>query len=246
MSGGTRHVWPLVLLTATAATADAVSYLGLGHVFPANMTGNTVLLATGLAGGDYAAAARSAVALGGFVVGAALAGRTVAGERWSRRSARLLVVELAVLAAAASWWTGLAGAPRDGVRYGLVALLSVAMGLQSGVVTQLQASVSTTFITGTWTAVSVWGARVLGAPRAWREQASTEDELRRSVQVGVLVTYFAIALAAGAIFHADGAVAAFLAVAGVLAACAGARAAATGPGVRPTAGADPGGESVAP
>ena len=34
----------LLGLTVVAACADAISYLGLGHVFPANMTGNTVLL----------------------------------------------------------------------------------------------------------------------------------------------------------------------------------------------------------
>jgi Protein of unknown function (DUF1275) len=31
----------VVALTATAAAIDAVCYLGLGHVFPPNMTGNT-------------------------------------------------------------------------------------------------------------------------------------------------------------------------------------------------------------
>ena len=35
----------LLVLTAVSGTVDAVSYLGLGHVFTANMTGNVVLLA---------------------------------------------------------------------------------------------------------------------------------------------------------------------------------------------------------
>jgi uncharacterized membrane protein YoaK (UPF0700 family) len=34
----------LLTLTAAAGSADAVSYLGLGRVFTANMTGNLVLL----------------------------------------------------------------------------------------------------------------------------------------------------------------------------------------------------------
>jgi uncharacterized membrane protein YoaK (UPF0700 family) len=33
----------LLILTWAAGCVDAISYLGLGHVFPAMMTGNTVL-----------------------------------------------------------------------------------------------------------------------------------------------------------------------------------------------------------
>ncbi len=36
-------------LAVVAAATDALSYLGLGKVFPANMTGNTVLLGIGIA-----------------------------------------------------------------------------------------------------------------------------------------------------------------------------------------------------
>ena len=39
----------LLVLTVTTGLIDAVSYLGLGHVFTANMTGNIVLLGFGLA-----------------------------------------------------------------------------------------------------------------------------------------------------------------------------------------------------
>jgi len=97
----------LLLLTAAAASADAISYVGLGHVFPANMTGNTVLLAIGLTTGDHAGAARSAVALGGFVLGAAAAG--AAGSRRRHRVLPLLLGELSLLVAACCWWS-LAGA----------------------------------------------------------------------------------------------------------------------------------------
>lgn len=40
----------LLALTVTTGMVDAVSYLGLGHVFTANMTGNVVLLGFGIAG----------------------------------------------------------------------------------------------------------------------------------------------------------------------------------------------------
>src|SRR4051812_8665978 len=47
-----RHPLPraLLVLTFTTGVVDAVSYLGLGHVFTANMTGNVVLLGFGIAG----------------------------------------------------------------------------------------------------------------------------------------------------------------------------------------------------
>ena len=59
----------VVLLSVTAGCVDAVSYLGLGHIFTANMTGNTVLLGLSLGQAHWQAALRSGVALVGFIVG---------------------------------------------------------------------------------------------------------------------------------------------------------------------------------
>ena len=42
----------LLVLTFTTGVIDAASYLGLGHVFTAKMTGNIVLLGFGIAGGS--------------------------------------------------------------------------------------------------------------------------------------------------------------------------------------------------
>ena len=36
-------LWLLYLFTAVTGLVDAVSYIALGHVFTANMTGNVVL-----------------------------------------------------------------------------------------------------------------------------------------------------------------------------------------------------------
>ena len=59
----------LLILTWAAGAVDAVSYLGLGHVFTAMMTGNTVLLGLALAQGELLAAGRSILALLGFALG---------------------------------------------------------------------------------------------------------------------------------------------------------------------------------
>jgi len=73
VDGGRRL--PALLLTMTVLTGlvDSVSFLGLGRVFVANMTGNVVFLAFALAGAPGLSADLSALALAGFLTGAALA-----------------------------------------------------------------------------------------------------------------------------------------------------------------------------
>jgi uncharacterized membrane protein YoaK (UPF0700 family) len=224
VSGHLGRVWPLLALTGAAASVDATSYLGLGRVFPANMTGNTVLLAVGLANRDYGSASRSAIALGGFVLGAGAAGAGgpagADGLVRVRRTVGFLLAESALLVAAMCWWLALTGAPSGGARYGLIALFSVAMGTQSGVVTGLGVGVSTTYITGTWTAVSGWVARTTAPHRQAGDDLPQRADDPRTIQAAVLVCYFGAAVAAGYVFHAAGAVGAVIAAAAVgLGAC---------------------------
>src|SRR6266550_8491647 len=78
----------LLTLTGVTGLVDAVSFLGLGHVFTANMTGNVVLLAFAVAGAPGLSIARSSSSLVAFLVGAALGGRlgvamaTASRRRW--------------------------------------------------------------------------------------------------------------------------------------------------------------------
>ena len=62
----------LVLLSVAAGCVDAASFLGLGQVLPAAMTGNTVLLGLALGQAELQAALRSVVALLGFFSGVLL------------------------------------------------------------------------------------------------------------------------------------------------------------------------------
>jgi Protein of unknown function (DUF1275) len=59
----------LVAMTLVTGLVDAFSYLVLGHVFVANMTGNVVFLAFALAGAPGFSIFASLVALGTFVLG---------------------------------------------------------------------------------------------------------------------------------------------------------------------------------
>ena len=69
----------LAALTVVSGLIDAVSFLGLGHVFTANMTGNVLLLGFAAAGAPGFSMGPSLCALVAFVVGA------VAGGQLARR-----------------------------------------------------------------------------------------------------------------------------------------------------------------
>ena len=94
----------LIALTFTTGLIDAVSYLGLGRVFTANMTGNVVLLGFAAIGVPGLSVTRSLIALGGFLVGAAFGGRlgtvmaSATRRRWLLTAA---VAEAALIFAAA-------------------------------------------------------------------------------------------------------------------------------------------------
>lgn len=186
-----RSELPLIVLTVVSACMDATSYLGLGHVFPANMTGNTVLLGIGLATGDHAGALRSATALLAFVVGAASIGAAIPQRVTQRAVLAVLAAEIAAIAALCGWWlSASAHAPAGAVRYGLIALAGLTMGWQSGLTNALKVPVSTTYITGTWTSVSSAAGRLLRGRTAQQQHAGKRDELLRAL---VVVAYFATA-----------------------------------------------------
>jgi len=96
------HVIPYVLLAMTAVTGlvDAVSFLSLGRVFTANMTGNIVLLAFATAQVSGLSVARSLTALLAFLVGAILGGRVMArtsADARIRFAAQAFFLEVAFL-----------------------------------------------------------------------------------------------------------------------------------------------------
>ena len=67
---------PLFLaLTFVTGVVDATSYLSLGHVFVANMTGNVVFLGFGIAGAGGISVWASLTALVLFMVGGVVGGR---------------------------------------------------------------------------------------------------------------------------------------------------------------------------
>ncbi len=150
---------PLVLigLTVVSGLVDAVSYLGLGHVFVANMTGNVVFLGFVAGGAADISAALSMVAIGAFMVGALAGGRL--GWNTSEHRGRLLAVsscvQAAVVAGALLVSLALFGV-RDGIAaHALVLLLAFAMGLQTATARRLGVpDLTTTVLTLTVTGLA--------------------------------------------------------------------------------------------
>ncbi len=65
----------MLLLTGVSGLVDAASYLALGHVFVANMTGNIVFIGFALAGATSLSLQSSAIAIASFLAGALAAAR---------------------------------------------------------------------------------------------------------------------------------------------------------------------------
>jgi uncharacterized membrane protein YoaK (UPF0700 family) len=192
-----RHESRLVraLLVQTAATGliDAVSYLALGHVFTANMTGNFVFLAFAVAGAPGLSIPRSAVSLAAFLAGAVAGGRLAARRgtaplpRWV---ATAFAMEAALLLAAAlAAATGTRTAPVT--VYGIIALTALAMGVRTATVRTLAVpDLTTTVLTLTLTGLAADSALAGGTnPRAGRRGASVLSMFLGAAVGALLVRY---------------------------------------------------------
>jgi uncharacterized membrane protein YoaK (UPF0700 family) len=147
----------LVALTFVTGLVDAFSYLVLGHVFVANMTGNIVLLGFALAGAPGFSIAASATALVSFFAGALIGGRL--SSRYREHRGRLHSSAAAIQAlflAAAVILAALSGSPvLAGYRYALIVGLGAAMGIQNAAARKIAVpDLTTTVLTLTITGIA--------------------------------------------------------------------------------------------
>jgi uncharacterized membrane protein YoaK (UPF0700 family) len=147
----------LVLLTVVTGLVDAFSYLLLGHVFVANMTGNVVFLSFALGGAAGFVWWASVLAIITFSVGAFIGGRI--GRRHGGHRGRHLLVAMSVETAAVliAFVVALAF-PRP---YGttalivLIVLLGIGLGIQNATARSLAVpDLTTTVLTLTITGIS--------------------------------------------------------------------------------------------
>jgi uncharacterized membrane protein YoaK (UPF0700 family) len=205
----------LLALTAVSGILDAVSFLALGHIFTANMTGNVVFLAFATVGTTGISVARCITSLAAFLSGAVIGGyfsRGVAGpmrRHWLRVSA---TCEASLLFAAAIAVIALGGdstALQDR-QYAVIVLLAVAMGLRSATVRQLAVPdlTTTTMVTTTLTG--------LVADLALADSGNSHSSRR----VGSIVSLFVGAAMGALLLRLGLAVPLIVAAVGVLAATA--------------------------
>jgi uncharacterized membrane protein YoaK (UPF0700 family) len=153
-------------LTFVTGLIDAVSFLGLGHVFTANMTGNVVFVGFALGGAADLSVVRSLSALGAFASGSVVGEvvtrrrpRTSVGYLLIAMYAEILLLSMAVIAALV---TG------NGVRsvsaYLVIVFTAIAMGLRNAVVRKLAVpDLTTTVLTLTVTGLAA-DSRLAGGP----------------------------------------------------------------------------------
>jgi uncharacterized membrane protein YoaK (UPF0700 family) len=161
-------------MTVVTGLVDSFSYLLLGHVFVANMTGNVVFLAFALVGAPGFSITASIAALASFGVGASFGGRV--GVTLARHRARLFstctTIQTAFVAASVVLAALSADSVTEGFRYGLIAVLGIAMGIQNAAartmaVPDLTTTVLTMTITGITADSSLAGGGGTRAGRRW-------------------------------------------------------------------------------
>ncbi len=152
----------LLLLTVVTGLVDSFSYLALGHVLVANMTGNIVFSGFALGGAQGFVWWALLVAVAAFVVGAWCGGHVHVrlGAHRGRHLGSAAALELAVVGAA--WIASLTlAAPYRGWSLTLlVVLLGVGLGLQNATARSLAVpDLTTTVLTLTLTGIAADASR---------------------------------------------------------------------------------------
>ena len=189
----------LYLFTAVTGLVDAVSYIALGHVFTANMTGNIVFLGFALAGVPGVSALRCLTALAAFLIGALIGGRLattlapLSSNRW-----RMIAFgsEALFLLGATLASLGYVSVPFDPTRlYAVIILTALAMGLRNATVRKMaQADLTTTVLTLTITGLAADSSFAGGSNPRWQRRVMSILFMFAGAAVGALLLRRSLAL----------------------------------------------------
>jgi uncharacterized membrane protein YoaK (UPF0700 family) len=189
---------PPVLISMTVVTGlvDSFSYLTLGHVFVANVTGNIVFLGFALAGAPGFSIGASLTAVVAFAAGALVGGRL--GARHSDHRGRLhssAAAIQAVFLAVAVILAAVSSSPvTTAYRYPLIAVLAVSMGIQNAAARKLAVpDLTTTVLTLTITGIAA-DSTLAGGPgsRAGRRLTAVAAMLVGALVGAALVLHTSI------------------------------------------------------
>jgi len=186
---------PLIAATLVTGAVDAVSYLALGHIFVANMTGNVVFLGFAVAGAKGLTVWAPCLAVACFAAGAWTEGRIGRHSRADDRrrlfravTAHAAFVALAVLLAA------LEDDTKTATHAQLTAILAFGFGVQNAVVRKLAVpDLTTTVLTMTVTGLA---ADPLGKPTV-RRLISLGCMFLGALAGGLLVLHQSVSAALG-------------------------------------------------
>ena len=164
------HLWLMLAATFSTGVIDALGYLGLDQVFTGNMTGNVLLLGMAFAGGADLPTLRPALALGCFMLGAALAGRVLrrGPDGWSLQVTAALTVVAGWIALLAVF-TAVVDVQADEILGSVTtSSMAAAMGIQAATARQLKvAEISTVVVTSTITGLASDSRLAGGNGRFW-------------------------------------------------------------------------------
>ena len=189
----------LLVLTFTTGVIDAASYLGLGHVFTANMTGNVVLLGFGIAGGSGLPVVSPIVSLVAFLVGATVGGRMAAVfPAGAVHLSRSMLIEIGVVLLAALLALVLDITPNGFSGDLVIALLAFGMGVRNATVRRVKvADLTTTVLTMTLTGLAADSALAGGEGEgSWRRTVAVLAMLLGAI-AGALLLKVDLALVLG-------------------------------------------------
>jgi uncharacterized membrane protein YoaK (UPF0700 family) len=144
-------------LTLSSGAVDSISFLGLGKVFTAFMTGNVAFLGMGIAGNPAPRIVSVLASMAAFAVGIYIATTITSSDEkksgviWSPRTTIVLGVSLLAHLGFVAIWFANNGRPGANAIPILLAVWALAMGLQSGAVRKLHVEgIFTTAATGTF------------------------------------------------------------------------------------------------
>ncbi len=208
---------PVILLVMTAVTGivDAVSFLALGRVFTANMTGNIVFLGFAMGGAPGLSISRSLLALTCFALGAIIGGRMTGRLQSSQWTVRALSFESILLLTAAAISLGLVWPYVDDHSlkvHGVIASTAMAMGLRNAVVRKLGVpELTTTVLTLTITGLAADSVLAGGENPRWLRRCAAIAAMLGGAAAGAAMLHqsMALALFVSGIVSAAGACAAF-------------------------------------
>jgi uncharacterized membrane protein YoaK (UPF0700 family) len=194
----------LIALTFSTGIIDAVSFISLGHVFTANMTGNIVLLGFAVGGATGVSAARSVASLLAFMAGALFGGMiNVRHSGWTqmRLLKRAIVIEAVLLLIATCFAAsaGTKGEISSGMAYGLIVLMALAMGVRNAVVRKLAVpDLTTTVLTLTVTGIASDSSLAGGANPRWRSRVTAVITMFAGAATGAMLLRYGVFAPLGA------------------------------------------------